>query len=406
MKSNRVFILGIIAFLVILFIIEYNLPKKFVWVPTFSQKDHQPFGCAVFDDILTHSLPGYTVTDLTFYQLSKEDSTQNKSYLVIAENLKLGQVDIDYMLSMAKRGNNFLLVASSFNEQLSDTLGFDCSYAYFNFNSLKKYATSQEKRDTIFWLKDPVYNEAEYYFYPQLCNMVFLRYDSLNVAMAEEKTTYYIEPRATAIKQTFGKGEIVLASTPLLFTNYGMLDGGNAAYLFRILSQLKGLPLVRTEAYMKTRMEDQQSPLRYFLSQPPLRWGLYMTIIVILLFMFFTARRRQRPIPVVKEPENKSIEFTELIGTLYFQKKDHADLIRKKYIYFAETLRRTCQIDIEDESEDSELAGRIAGKTGLPEEEIGKLLKKIRFTTSGKAEVWEKDMKDIIDEINKIINHL
>lgn len=41
------------------------------------------------------------------------------------------------------------------------------------------------------------------------------------------------------------------------------------------------------------------------------------------------------------------MEFTELIGTLYFQKKDHADLVHKKYIYFAEELRREIQVDVE-----------------------------------------------------------
>ena len=36
-----------------MFAIEYHLPKKFVWVPTFSHYDEQPFGCAVFDSLLT-----------------------------------------------------------------------------------------------------------------------------------------------------------------------------------------------------------------------------------------------------------------------------------------------------------------------------------------------------------------
>ena len=52
-----------------------------------------------------------------------------------------------------------------------------------------------------------------------------------------------------ALSRPVGSGEIVLVTTPLLFTNYGMLDGDNAAYLFRLLSHLKGLPVVRTEAY-------------------------------------------------------------------------------------------------------------------------------------------------------------
>lgn len=76
---------------------------------------------------------------------------------------------------------------------------------------------------------------------------------------------------------------------------------------------------------MKETAQVQMSPFRYFLSQPPLRWALYLSMASILLFMIFTARRKQRAIPVIREPENKSLEFVELIGTLYYQKKDHAD---------------------------------------------------------------------------------
>lgn len=60
MRSSRWFIIGIVLFLLIMFVVESHLPKKFVWNPTFAQHDHQPLGCAVFDDVLKSSLPdGY-----------------------------------------------------------------------------------------------------------------------------------------------------------------------------------------------------------------------------------------------------------------------------------------------------------------------------------------------------------
>ncbi len=41
-----------------------------------------------------------------------------------------------------------------------------------------------------------------------------------------------------AMSRRWGKGEVILVSTPLIFTNYGMLDGKNATYIFRLLSQM------------------------------------------------------------------------------------------------------------------------------------------------------------------------
>ena len=76
MKGNHWFIAGIIVFLVLMFAIECRLPKKFVWNPTFSHYDKQPFGCAVFDSLLSSSLPkGYSLSRKTFYELEQEDTT-------------------------------------------------------------------------------------------------------------------------------------------------------------------------------------------------------------------------------------------------------------------------------------------------------------------------------------------
>ena len=148
------------------------------------------------------------------------------------------------------------------------------------------------------------------------------------------------------------------------------------------------------------------SPFRYFLSQPPLRWALYLSMVSILLFMIFTARRKQRAIPVIREPENKSLEFAELIGTLYYQKKDHADLVRKKYLYFAEELRREIQVDVEEVAEDERSFGRIARKTGM--EAGGNSRVHPRGEAGGvrRRSISEKEMKRLVDKMNEIINHI
>ena len=209
-----------------------------------------------------------------------------------------------------------------------------------------------------------------------------------------------------AMSRRWGKGEVILVSTPLIFTNYGMLDGKNATYIFRLLSQMGKLPIVRTEGYMKETAQVQQSPFRYFLAHEPLRWALYLTMITIILFMIFTAKRRQRVIPVIHEPANKSLEFTELIGTLYFQKKDHADLVRKKFSYLAEELRREIQVDIEEVADDERSFHRIARKTGMDAGEIAKFIREVRPVIYGGRVIDAEQMKVYIDKMNEIINHI
>lgn len=424
MKGNRWFIAGITIFLLLMFAVEYKLPKQFVWTPTFGHDDDQPFGCALFDSVLSSSLPdGYSLSKKTLYQLEQEDTVRSRGILIVAKDLMISELDVKAVLKMAERGNKIMLVSTQFAPALEDTLKFFCSYSYFNALILKKNAASLSKKDSICWVGDTaVYAKQTFYFYPVLCASFFRNYSSLPLERLAEKGNSKVTDEVVvdqdsakvyenrnpllAFSRPWGKGEIILVSTPLLFTNYGMLDGDNATFLFRMLSRMKDLPVVRTEAYMKATAQEEHSPFRYLLTQRPLRWALYLTAIAVLLFMIFTAKRRQRAIPVVQEPVNKSLEFVKLIGTLYYQKNDHVDLVRKKFVYFAEELRREIQVDIEDVVDDERSFDRIARKTGMEVEEIGRFIHEIRPVIYGGRTLLAEDMKQFIDKMNEIVKRI
>lgn len=217
MKGNHWFIAGIIVFLVLMFAIECRLPKKFVWNPTFSHYDKQPFGCAVFDSLLSSSLPkGYSLSRKTFYELEQEDTTLRCGILVVTDNLHLTDVDVEAMLKMAGRGDRIMLAGSSFSRILKDTLGFECSYSYFSPSALKKYATALLSKDSLCWVGDSaVYPQQTFCFYPQLCQSYFFA-DSISSKVLAEKTVTGEAAHPVAMSVSWGKGEVILASTPLL----------------------------------------------------------------------------------------------------------------------------------------------------------------------------------------------
>lgn len=444
MKGSKWYIVFILLLLALMITLEYNMPRNFIWSPTFSQYDKQPFGAAIFDDVVSASIPeGYTVTDKTLYQL-EQDSITGTAILIVEDHLNLSKVDTESLFNLLNQGNKVMLVSENFGYTLADSLKMSVYRSYFSARSLKNYASGGNTRDTIYWKQDSVFNAMEFYVYPHFLWSYFSESDSLAVELAYKKTEDYVfideaddneldedeeeydgakldsalidsinyypgavrTTNALALRFQLGKGELYLVSTPLLFTNYGMLDSNNSLYIFRLLSYMKGMPLIRTEGYGNV-YDEPSTPLRYFLSQPPLRWGIYLTMILIVLFMVFTAKRRQRVIPVIRKPENKSVEFVELIGTLYYQKKDHGDLVRKKYLFFAETLRRTIQVDLDDGGNDEEHARRIASKTGMDKEDISRLLISLRRVLEDeKAFMTEDLMKMYINRINKITNQL
>jgi hypothetical protein len=121
--------------------------------------------------------------------------------------------------------------------------------------------------------------------------------------------------------------------------------------------------------------------------------------------MLFTARRRQRVIPVVEKPKNKSLEFVQLIGTLYYHRHDNTDLVRKKIIYFAEELRRRWMIDVMDTADNDRIFSVISQKTGMAYENVAGIIKGLRLVYYLEINIPSEDMRRYIDQMNEILKN-
>jgi len=457
MKSSRNFLFAMLVLFVLFCLLQVNLPKKFVWSPTFSHVDKQPLGCFVFDSVLTQSLPnGYHVTKKTFFQLDQEHAKEKISVLMVVDQQNLKQLDVKYLCNIARRGGKVMVVASgSFDDgRNADTVVVDELERTFNvriedgtYFSLRGIlaglkAHDNDMYDTIYWNNRETMYAAQSYrmFYNMVGGTLFVdsvpkvkrlaytlstagydyRHDSLYVGdftgfdtIVDEKErieridTFAIKKVPTAVSVPYGKGEVIFVSSPLLFTNYGMLEGNTFVYIFRLMSYLADLPVYRTEAYVKTdaMLVAEQSPFREFIKRPPLRWALYLALLGVVLFMIFTARRRQRVIPIMSKPANRSLEFIQLIGTLYYQRKDHVDLVRKKFKLFAEELRKTAGVDISDVNTDDREYLFLAEKTGMNSDRLKKVIRQIRLVLHSEGNISVEEMRSLIDAMDTIVRH-
>lgn len=457
MKSSRNFLFAMLVLFVLFCLLQVNLPKKFVWSPTFSHVDKQPLGCFVFDSVLTQSLPnGYHVTKKTFFQLDQEHAKEKISVLMVVDQQNLKQLDVKYLCNIARRGGKVMVVASSsFDDgRNTDTVVVDElertfkvkieDGLYFSLRGILSglKAHDNDMYDTIYWNNRETMYAAQSYrmFYNMVGGTLFVdsvpkvkrlaytlsaagydyKLDSLYVGdftgfdtIVDEKErieridTFAIKKVPTAVSVPYGKGEVIFVSSPLLFTNYGMLEGNTSVYIFRLMSYLADLPVYRTEAYVKTdaMLVAEQSPFREFIKRPPLRWALYLALLGVVLFMIFTARRRQRVIPIMSKPANRSLEFIQLIGTLYYQRKDHVDLVRKKFKLFAEELRKTAGVDISDVNTDDREYLLLAEKTGMNSDRLKKVIRQIRLVLHSEGNISVEEMRSLIDAMDTIVRH-
>ena len=80
-------------------------------------------------------------------------------------------------------------------------------------------------------------------------------------------------------------------------TNYGILDTQTNGLIFRMMSQFRGLPIIRTEAYGPYTEYETDTPLRFWLQNEPLRWAIYLTLGGLLLFCMFSVSYTHLTLP-------------------------------------------------------------------------------------------------------------
>ena len=119
------------------------------------------------------------------------------------------------------------------------------------------------------------------------------------------------------------------------------------------------------------------------------------------------ARRRQRPVPLLPSPANKSLEFVKLIGTLYFQRETPTELVRKKWLYFADEVQRHTGIDLRDQATAQERASRLSEKTGMAQEDLLPLLTRLDEVLGESARRPDnEEMKRLVDRMNDVLRRL
>ena len=109
---------------------------------------------------------------------------------------------------------------------------------------------------------------------------------------------------------------------------------------------------------------------------------------------------------MVKAPENKSLEFVRLRGTLYYQRHDNRDLLRKKYAFFADTLRARLLIDLEDHARRSENITTIARQTGLEKAAVQAVVDQIERMMENQTKIADADLRRAIDRLDEISSKL
>lgn len=197
------------------------------------------------------------------------------------------------------------------------------------------------------------------------------------------------------IQVRYGKGNFYLHTTPLIFSNYFLMNKECYDYVNVVFGDMgtgntywdessrinENMPLNEFD-FNDPKYHPNEGPLSFILSQEGLKLAWSILLISLVLYLIFGLRRKQRVIPVLPRNTNTSKEYAETIAQLYMQKGSHIDIYRLKMDMFKAFLRDRYGIN-------------TVAKT---EEEINRLIEIIVI----KSDVKPEHVKDIFKTYNFI----
>jgi hypothetical protein len=386
------------------------------WACSFSKVAKDPFGVSVFDEIIFTN--NHVYRDLESGEYSNQLDTITSTLLCVGQWNEPRR--ICYNESVYKRSQKKLATIIAKDEfwNQEDCHPFD----------VEKFAEEIKKKKRPEVSKIFIKKTGKYYYFPtEMCrsriypenNKYLWQYDSVQVIAT-------IDDEPVALKYVKNDGApLLLVSIPLLFTNYGStyvyddtyccdlivdlmneVSGfGSYSWLLHYESVLGNPRKYETEdTRVRSKNNSNSSSVNLF---PFLEDLCVLSVIALFIgFLLYYSKRRQRIIPVINKPKNRTVDFAQQIGKNYYWKKESGVILRKKIVIFLELIRERTNLRFENGDSLHDDIVCLSKLIGLKNDEVEKLFVNLFEIQRTKADVSLGLMKNYINKMNVIINKL
>lgn len=309
---------------------------------TFSKTDKKPFGAYIaFRQLETMFYRNTVRTARRSFDKTWKDVTDTASlYVCIAPSVLVNSEEVDAMMDYVNSGNDLFISASRIDEALLKRAG--CELNYHPGLPDERFQLMQST-----YLLAPPTGPPQYAYYYYAFQNYFSGIDNRDTKVIGVNDN----GKPDYIVHFHGRGRLFLHCDPRAFSNYFLMQQDNYKYLQTAMGYTIGYPdhLYWDDYYNKLtyRKKSQDannesfSSLGEIMKHPPLAAAFWLAVTLLLLYILFGIKRRQRMIEVIRPNENTTVTFTETIGRLYLQKKDNKNVAAKMITYFNEYIRNT-----------------------------------------------------------------
>ncbi|MCW3084535.1 MAG: hypothetical protein JWP12_1901 [Bacteroidetes bacterium] len=370
-KGNRKYIIVLALCFIGLITIQLLAPKPINWNLSYSKKDKIPYGTSALYNVLPDLFPGQQITDASMpvYNTLTENNTAAANYIVINALFQVDSLDMRNLFNFVEKGNSAFIAANDFEGVFADSLKLGTTD--FNDLNLKKKKDNSAvsaiyNYPGINFINPALKNNDGYQYTKCFDNVCFSSFDTSKATVLGNNTS----GRINFISMKIGKGTIYISTVPEAFCNYNVVHEKNQDYASKALSYLPLQPIIWDE-YYKANNKVRESILRVIFNNPALSMAYYILLFALICFMVFAAKRKQRIIPVIEPLQNTTLQFVDIVGSLYYQTRDHKNIADKKIIYFLEYIRTAFQV--KTNVYDDVFIRRISDLSGIDDQQVKEL---------------------------------
>ncbi|UII26148.1 DUF4350 domain-containing protein [Fulvivirga maritima] len=365
-RNSFLIIIGAVLIVVFVFFYFTNDRKKhFNWSENYKVESQQPYGTYIYHELLKRTY-GNNFRVLN-NPLRDSITSENKDalYMLVGQGSYYTSEDVDSLLAFVNAGNEVFISTSSFPFDLANMLiDEDCgSKRYYTDSKINMSLTDNESQFAYEYIQDQ-----------ELFDYYWMYMDSIECS-GGKVLGYLNGDKPNFLEIEHGSGKIYFYTSPLVFTNLYLKREELLTYVEEIFEHTEGKYLYWDE-YSKIpfgRNNNQESPLKYILSQPPLQWAWYLLLAAVIIYFIFYAKRRQRIIPVLEENKNTTIQFAETMGYLYFEEQNHKRIADHAWQLFLSYIRNKYYIQVQ--KIDEETIKKISLKSQVSVQEIEAIAK-------------------------------
>ncbi len=254
-----------------------------------------------------------------------------------------------------------LKISSAYNEiyyKYSDSIIDIKRYSTFNFT----HPALKDSTGYTYYLKnksDTIINYYNTFRALSDSECVYPIPDINSIAFGGYEKSYDMGLNFAILKH--GKGQLIILLSTIPFTNYFMRTEKGLEYAEKVFSHLPDQATLWDDVSHEYHIDEGNSyhgnsnfgdsPLYFILKHSSLRWAWYLTILGVLIYGVFHAKRRQTIIPVIPAKENTSLKYVETIGQLYYHDAEHLEIALEMRTQFLNYVRQKYYIKTNETDE-------------------------------------------------------